>query len=206
MKIDRFNEKQNLIKTQILINKNKIAQGDVSIFNQLPFFLILYIFLTENTYLINKILSNALSTGPNQWNKIQNFDFGSHFVLFLKTRLAITSKGNQPILLIFDSKHGMDFYFNVLKFEQDRSKIATVRVTHSKTAIMAAMTSSNLNFQNRRKTDLANVLQVICGKFNQNWSIHLGCRDDTDTQTDRQTDRQTDTQTPWGRLQHIQSN
>ena len=40
--------------------KNKIAQGDVSIFSQLTIF-----FFTENTCLIDKILSNSSSTGPN---------------------------------------------------------------------------------------------------------------------------------------------
>ena len=55
----KFDENKNFDKQE------QDTQGDVSIFNQLPFFKILYIFLIENTYLINKILSNALSTGPN---------------------------------------------------------------------------------------------------------------------------------------------
>ena len=57
----------------------------------------------------------------------------------------------QPILLILNSKHWMEFYLHVLKFEENRSKIATVRVPQPKVATMAAMTSSNLNFQNREK-------------------------------------------------------
>ena len=48
----------------------------------------------------------------------------------------------QPILLILISKHETEFNFHVLEFEENRSKIATVRVPHSKTAIMAAMTTS----------------------------------------------------------------
>ena len=59
----------------------------------------------------------------------------------------------------------------------------------SKVTLIAAMTSSNLNCQNRRKSDLANVLKVICVKFDQNQSTHLSCRDDTEKQTHRQTDR-----------------
>ena len=51
-------------------------------------------------------------------------------------------------------KNGTVFYFNVLKFEDNRSKIATVRMPDSKVAIMAAMTSSNLNSQNRRKKSI----------------------------------------------------
>ena len=34
---------------------------------------------------------------------------------------------------------------------------------------------------------LANICQMICGKFHQNRFIRLGCGDDTHTQTDRQT-------------------
>ena len=40
---------------------------------------------------------------------------------------------------------------------------------------------------------LANICQIICGKFHQNRFIRLGCKDDTDRQTDRQTDTQTHT-------------
>merc|ERR1712240_749909 len=60
---------------------------------------------------------------------------------------------------------------------------------------MAAMTSSNSKFQKPRKTTLANICQIICGKFHQNRLIRLGCRDDTHIQTHRHTDRQTDTHT-----------
>ena len=57
------------------------------------------------------------------------------------------------------------------------------------------MTSSNLKFQKPRKTTLANICQIMCGKFHQNRFIRLGCRDDTHRRTDRQTHRQTDRQT-----------
>ena len=100
-----------------------------------------------------------------------------------------------PILLIFNSKHWKTTLYLVLNFEENRSKIATVRVPEWKTYKMAAMTSSILNFQNRWKMSLANILKIICGKFHQNRPIRMGCRDDTHTQTHTQTDRHTDTQT-----------
>ena len=58
---------------------------------------------------------------------------------------------------------------------------------------MAAMTSSNWDIQNLRKTTLAHVLETICVKFHQNRPSRLGCR----AETDRQTDTHTDGQTPW---------
>ena len=45
------------------------------------------------------------------------------------------------------------------------------------------MTSSISNFQNRRKTDLANIAQIICRKFHQNRPIHLSSRASTHTHT-----------------------
>ena len=54
--------------------------------------------------------------------------------------------------LISNSKHGKKLFFHVLNFEKNRSKIATVRMPIPVTAKMGAMTWSNLNFLNRRKT------------------------------------------------------
>ena len=58
---------------------------------------------------------------------------------------------------------------------------------------MAAMTSSNSKFQKPRKMTLANICQIICGKFHQNRFIRLGCRDDTHIQTHRHTHTHTHT-------------
>ena len=56
---------------------------------------------------------------------------------------------------------------------------------------------------------LANIFQIICGKFHQNRPICMGCRDDTHrqthTQTHTHTHTRTHTQTPSVRSQHIQS-
>ena len=83
---------------------------------------------------------------------------------------------------------------------KNQTKIATVSAATQKCK-MAAMTSSNSKFQKPRKMTLANICQMICGKFHQNRFIRLGCRDDTH----RRTHIHTDTHTPWVRLQHIQS-
>ena len=48
---------------------------------------------------------------------------------------------------------------------------------------MAAMTSSNWNFQNLRKTALANILESICVDFHPNRLSPAGCRADTHTHT-----------------------
>ena len=70
---------------------------------------------------------------------------------FFENTVCYNFQSYEPILLIIVNKHGRRFYFHVLKFEENWSKIATMRGTQPKLAIMAAMTSSKLNFQNRRK-------------------------------------------------------
>ena len=52
---------------------------------------------------------------------------------------------------------------------------------------MAAMTSSEQNFQNLRKTPFQNVDMNFWSKFNQNWPDSVdkkGCDEHTDGQTD----------------------
>ena len=65
---------------------------------------------------------------------------------FSKTRSAFSTGSYQPILLIFNTKHWKATKFFVYKFEEDRCKIATVRVPHLKTYNMVAMTSSVQHF------------------------------------------------------------
>ena len=48
---------------------------------------------------------------------------------------------------------------------------------------MAAMTSSNLNFQKSKKTTQVNICQIICAKFHQNRRNRLGCRASTQRHT-----------------------
>ena len=110
----------------------------------------------------------------------QNFEFSVNAVLHI-------TGSNQPILLILNSKHRTTLEHIVFKFEENRTKIATLRVPHRKKYKVAAMTSSHLKFQKLRKKSLANICQIIYGKFHQNWFICLGCRDDTHAHTDRHT-------------------
>ena len=50
-------------------------------------------------------------------------------------RAVLNKTGNyQPILLIFNTKHGMALGYFVSKFEENRTKITAVRVPHTKNA------------------------------------------------------------------------
>ena len=115
--------------------------------------------------------------------------FLAAILIFFENAVLHIAGSYRPISLIFNSEHWKTTLYVVLNFEENRSKIATVRVPHWKTYKMAAMTSSILNFQNPWKMSLANILQIICGKFHQNRPIRMGCRDDTHRQTDTQTHR-----------------
>ena len=119
--------------------------------------------------------------------------FLAAILIFFENAVLYISRSYWPILMFSDSKHWKITLYPVLNFEENRSKIATVKVPEWKTYKTAAMTSSSLNFQNRWKASLANIFKIICGKFHQNRPTRMGCRDDTHTQTHRHTDRQTDT-------------
>ena len=54
---------------------------------------------------------------------------------------------------------------------------------------MAAMTSSNYNFQKMRKTAQEDIPESICVNFHQNQTSRLGCIADTRTHTDTHTYR-----------------
>ena len=111
---------------------------------------------------------------------------------FSQTRSAFSTGSYWPILLIFNSKHRKTLNFLVYNFEEDRSKIATVRVPHSKTYKMAAMTSSDQHFQNLRKVSSQNLVKIMWSKFHQNRpnSVQIkGCDRHTHTHTYTRTDR-----------------
>ena len=66
-----------------------------------------------------------------------NFDFGANFGRKTQkiVRAVLNKTGSyRPILLIFNSKHGTPLGYIVSKFEQNRTKIATVRVPPEKNA------------------------------------------------------------------------
>ena len=113
---------------------------------------------------------------------------------FSQTRSAFSTGSYWPILLIFNSKHWKTTKFLVYKFGEDRSKIATVRVPHSKTYKMAAMTSSDQHFQNLRKVSSQNLVKIMWSKFHQNRpnSVQIkGCDRRTHIHTHIHTDAQT---------------
>ena len=58
-------------------------------------------------------------------------------------RFLIKPLSFRPILLIFNSKHKVPLGYIVSKFKVHRTKITTVRVSHTKTCKLAAMTSFN---------------------------------------------------------------
>merc|ERR1712105_420384 len=64
----------------------------------------------------------------------QKFCFWRPFCHFFENAVSHNFQSYQSTLLIFKSKHGTKFYFNVVKLEENRSKIATVIVPEPKTA------------------------------------------------------------------------
>ena len=77
-------------------------------------------FFTENTCFICKILSNSLSTGPDQWKQrlylsnskeIQTFVFWRPFCLFFENAVSYNFHSCQLTLLILNSKQGIEFFF-----------------------------------------------------------------------------------------------
>ena len=66
-----------------------------------------------------------------------NFDFGANFGRKTQkiVRAVLNKTGSyRPILLIFNTKHGMALGYFVSKFEENRTKITAVRVPHTKNA------------------------------------------------------------------------
>ena len=97
------------------LNINKIVQVNVIIFN----WQFIFIFFTGNICLIDKILSNSLSTGPKWWKQtlylpnsmeIQKFVFWREFCHFFENAVNHNFQSYQLILLIFNSKYGTKFY------------------------------------------------------------------------------------------------
>ena len=132
-----------------IVNKkqNKIAQGEINIFSHSYIYARLRPFFEncptkpEVTSYIEKILSDLSSACSNQSKTTphlpisDNFGFGGNFGQ--KTRKIVRAVLNKtmsyrPILLIFNSKHGVPLGYIVSKFEENRTKITPVRVPHRK--------------------------------------------------------------------------
>ena len=75
------------------------------------------------------------------------------FYLFIFFLNAVRRIGGsyQPISVIFNSKQWKTTFYPVFNFEDNQSKIATVRVRQRKVSKMAAMTSSFRIFKIREK-------------------------------------------------------
>ena len=72
--------------------------------------------------------------------------FGGHFVFFFWKAVSHNFQSYQQILLISASKHRKEFYFHVLRFEENRSTIATVITTTCRYSVKKFM--KQLEFQN----------------------------------------------------------
>ena len=99
--------------------------------------------IPEVTSLIGKILSESCSAGPIQSKTTphlpisDNFDFGANFGRKKQkfVRAVFNKTGSyRPILLIFNSKHGIPLGYIVSNFEENPTKITTVRVPQTKSA------------------------------------------------------------------------
>ena len=91
---------------------------------------------------------------------------------FLKTRFGIyIGISYRPILLIFSSKHWKATLHLVFNFQENRIKIATVRVPEWKNTIWPPWRHPFWIFKMQEKTFPANICPIICGKFHSNWCI-----------------------------------
>ena len=120
-------------------NGNKIAQGDVNIFSHLTFSPLhpLYIpKLTSNRQNNSKFVlcRSELVYVDTLLVRIRKFYFWRPFWIFFKNAVRYCVKTYRPILLIFNSKLWKTTVYLVFKFEENRSKIATVRVPERKNA------------------------------------------------------------------------
>ena len=97
--------------------------------------------------------------------KAYNKLYGYQLKHFSKTQLGHIGGSYRPILIIFNIKYLMTTLYLVCNFEDNWSKIATMRVLEWKKYKMAAMTSSNSKFPIPRKLTLGNICQILCGKF-----------------------------------------
>ena len=150
----------------IILNGNNIAQGEINIFSHfnirgyIPFSSFSrinrkWLLKSKKYYRIRVQQVNISRTKTTPHLPISdNFGFIGNFGRKTQkiVRAVLNKTGSYPpILLIFNSKHGVVLGYTVYQFEANRSKITTVRVPHTKTYKMAAMTSSNWDIPNLRE-------------------------------------------------------
>ena len=123
--------------------KNKIAQGDVNIFSHLTILKIVYAFFIDFTQNFSSnrlniikfvIYGSELVEINTLLARFRKFQFSRQKLDFLLNAVLSTTGSYQPILLIFNSKHRHTPKKLVSKFEENRTKIATVRVPQRKNA------------------------------------------------------------------------
>ena len=78
------------------------------------------------------------------------FHFSLRIVVFKMLLIQGKSEARCSYKIVLVKKISV-YAFHVQKCDENRSKIATVRVPHSKTAKMTTRASTNLNFQNEKK-------------------------------------------------------
>ena len=117
--------------------KNNIAQGDVNIFSHLTILKIVYAFFIDFTQNFSSnrlniikfvIYGSELVEINTLLARFRKFQFSRQKLDFLLNAVLSTTGSYQPILLIFNSKHRHTPKKLVSKFEENRTKIATMRV------------------------------------------------------------------------------
>ena len=156
----RSRSNMQLRKKLVKSIKNKIAQGDVAIFSHLTLLEFVYVFFIDFTqnFSSNRLniikfvfYGSELVEINTLLARFQNFQFSrQNFDFLLNAVLSITGS-YQSILLIFNSKHRNTTRKLVSKFEENRTKIATVRVPQRKNAKWPPWRHQIRNFKNREK-------------------------------------------------------
>ena len=130
--------------------------------------------------------------------------FLAAILIFFENAVRHIGGSYQPISLILNSKQRKTTFYLLTNFEENRIKIATVRVPHRKASKMAAMTSSFRIFKIREKR----TSQISVRSFVENFikidpSVWAGELPHTHTHTDAHT--HTYIHTPTVPSQHIQT-
>ena len=137
--------------------------------------------------------------------------FWRPFWIFFENAVRYNVETYQPILLIFNSKLWNTTVYLVFKFEENRSKIATVRVPRRNSSKWPPWRHRFRNFKIREKwTSQISVRSFVENFIKIDPSVWAGELPHTYTHTHTQTHTHTHTHTyihtPSVRSQHIQSN
>ena len=99
-------------------------------------------------FVISRSISVEIDTSLALFQKKK---FLAAILIFFENAVRHIGGSYQPISLILNSKQRKTTFYLLTNFEENRSKIATVRVPHRKASKMAAMTSSFRIFKIREK-------------------------------------------------------